>query len=76
MKIQNTIEMTKSYVMLVREFAAGGKGRNELKKKDLLREIIISLKNLSSYFCLLKEMGAGGKRCSFRYPNGVKNLFK
>lgn len=66
MKIQNAIIMIKSYGILVSEFAAGGKARNELKTIDLLKEIIVKyLKKSSSYLCLLREMGAGGKKCRF-----------
>ena len=79
MKIQNAIIMIKSYGILVNEFAAGGKVRTELKTIDLLKETVVKyLKKSSSYFCLLREMGAGGKRYRFISwcQNGAKKSCK
>lgn len=56
------IGMLESYIMLVDEFAAGGKKENNRKinlKRKRQKKFINAL---DSYYMLVNEMGAGGKK--------------
>lgn len=73
MRMRKSIEELESYIMLLDEFAAGGKKDNKRSRRIRRRgkEQIGFINALRSYYMLVNEMGAGGKKNS-----SIKNCKK
>lgn len=62
MHMKKIIDKLESYIMLVDEFAAGGRAKHKNDKKMKLEKIEGIINTFFSYCILVNEMGAGGRR--------------